>query len=239
VEASPPALASSASLLPAQPAVATCAEPCQGCTVLTHSDAKHVNSRRLTAAETALLDEVFRNYLLSADCLAERAHGELPPLANLRKYISTPNAVVDGAFTAAGRKQTLVIFFLGHCGVLGHHSEHYGSSVLVLMEAGKVVMVTENGPTTAIELLPIDLENDGVTELLAVSADYASGSTFSEAELWSVANGMTSLARFELSRQSCQVGEPEYFESTLLTRWDPQTKRRCLLQRRRELQCPP
>jgi hypothetical protein len=35
-----------------------------------------VNSRSLTAAEKALLDEVFRNYLLSADCLADPEHLE-------------------------------------------------------------------------------------------------------------------------------------------------------------------
>ena len=235
----PQAVASSTLAPPARQAVATCVEPCQGCTVLTESDGKPLNSRRLTAAEQALLDDLFHNYLLSADCLADPEHLELRELRKSRQDVSDVKAVADGSFTAAGRNQTIVIFFMGHCGVLASHSEHYGLSVLVLMEAGKIVMVTEDGPTTAVELLPIDLENDGVTELVAVTGDYASGATFSEAEVWSVANAMTSLAHFDLSYRSCLGDEPEYFESTVFTRWDPETKRRCLLQRRRELRCPP
>jgi hypothetical protein len=237
--APPLSVAPSAPLPPVEPAVATCEEPCQGCTVLTDSSGAAAKSRRLSAAEETLLKGVFHDYLLSADCLADPEHVELRDVGRTAHNVSDVKAIVDGSFTGADRKQTLVIFFMGHCGVWEAHSEHYGTSVVVIMEAGKVVMVTERGPTRATELLPIDLENDGVTELVAVSGDYASGSTFSEAEVWSVATGMTPLAHFEMSRQSCIIGEPEYFESALLTLWDPKTKRRCLLQRRRELQCPP
>ena len=232
----PPSVGSSAPPLPAKQVVTSCKEPCQGCTLLTGSGVH--DSRRLTVPENALLVDLFHNYLLSADCLADPDYVELGDLKRPGRDISDVKAVVDGSFTAAGRKQALVVFFMGHCGVLGRHFEHYGLSVIVIIEAGKIVMVTEDGPTKAVDLFPIDLEDDGVTELIEVTADYASGTTFSYAEVWSVANDMTSLAHFDMARQSCLVDEPEYFESSLLTRWDPEVKRRCLLQRRQEFQCP-
>ena len=97
--------------------------------------------------------------------------------------------------------------------------------------------MTEDGPTTAIEAIRIDLESDGISEVVAVSADYGSGTMFSSAEAWSFAGAPTSLARFELSLRSCLYPDGEYYESTLLSGWDAVSKRRCFLKRRRELSC--
>jgi hypothetical protein len=224
---------------PKQEVVPTCPESCEGCTAIAESDAPSRHPRRLTSAEQASLDDLFRNYLLSADCLADPEHLDGRQLANARRNISGVKALVEGAFTRAGRKQAMMTFFMGHCGLMGRHHENYGASVIVVMEAGKVVLVTDRGPHDALELLAIDVDNDGIDELLATTFDYASGSTFAEASIWSLSAGMTQLAHFDFNRRFCRGDDPEYFESTLLTRRDPETGRLCFLQRRRNLQCPP
>jgi hypothetical protein len=241
VETAPAPVTSSVSPLAVKggSAVATCEEPCPDCTPLTDSEDPVVYSRTLTTSEKALLVDLFHNYLLSADCLADPDHVELSQLGKSVRDISGDKAVVDGSFTEAGRHQTLVLFFMGNCGTLGFHADNYGTSVFVLFDGGKITMVTEYGPTRAIELLPVDLENDGITELVTIDADYASGATFSSADVWSFANGMKELAHFDLSYRSCLGDEPQYYESSLLTGLDPKTKRLCFLQRRREEQCPP
>lgn len=235
----PPPVASGVVAQPVKRAVQTCAEPCQGCTILTESDGPLRSSRSPSKAEKALLKDVFISYLLSADCQADPEHVDVRQLGKSQRDISGVQALVDGSFTRAGRKQTLVSFFMGHCGVLGPSYEQYGLRVIVIMDAGKIVMVTHSGPTTAIDFIAVDIENDGMDELLALSAYAGSARTATVADLWSVADGMTPLADFDLSLRSCLGDEPEYFESQLVTHRDPQTGQLCFLQRRSEQQCPP
>ena len=72
-----------------------------------------------------------------------------------------------------------------------------------------------------------------------VRADYASGTTFSQATVWSYLGGQPhQLASFELSLDGCNMLEGERYESTLLARWDASRRSLCFLQKRRDLACP-
>jgi hypothetical protein len=157
----------------------------------------------------------------------------------VRDDVSSVKMVVDGAFTEPGAKQTVVTFFAGHCGLLGYHSEHYGTTFVLVFEQHKLITAGTNGPTLGIQLDAIDLDGDGISELVELTADYASGTLFSAAEVWSLAGGsFQSLATFSLSTQNCLIPDGEYFESDLLMRWDEQRRALCFGTRRRDLACP-
>jgi hypothetical protein len=50
-------------------------------------------------------------------------------------------------------KQTFISFFSGHCGLLGSHAEHYGTTVGLLFEQERLIASGTDGPTLAVELL--------------------------------------------------------------------------------------
>ena len=239
-----PASASAASpkarpLLTARRGIETCAEPCADCVPFAASHGRGA-SRSATAAESELLAPIFHAYLRSPECLADEQRVDADEIGKSVTDVSETKLVVDGAFTAPRRRQTLVTFFMGHCGVMGVHAEHYGKTVLVLLEAGSAIQVSEDGPTDGSYAMPIDIENDGMNELLVESGDYGSGTLFSSTELWSFAGGSTeSLAHFDMSFSACFLPDADNFESELLARRDPHNKTLCFLQRRREIHCPP
>jgi hypothetical protein len=123
--------------------------------------------------------------------------------------------------------------------LLGAHSEHSGTTFVLVFEQNKLITAGTDGPKLAIQLDAIDLDGDGVSELVELTADYASATLFSAAEVWSLAGGtFQSLGAFSLSTQNCLVPDGEYFESELLTRWDEQRRALCFSTRRRDLPCP-
>jgi hypothetical protein len=200
------------------------------------SDKKlHASSRSLKAGEEAALDAFFRSYLQSEECRADPQHLELTSIGS-GDDVSSVKAILDGAFTGPGAKQSLMAFFVGHCGVLGAHSERYGKTFVMLFQDGHLIGHTEKGPTAMSQA--VDLDHDGVSEVLESRADYGSGTLFVEAAAWSyLAGEPRTLASFELSLQSCNLGG-EHYESTLLTRWDQRRNAICFLARRREIGCP-
>jgi len=107
----------------------------------------------------------------------------------------------------------------------------------MLLEDGRLLGYSTNGPTDMEQA--IDLDHDGVREIVESRADYASGTTFAEAAVWSyLAGERRMLAAFELSLNSCSLPEGEHFESTLLTRWDATRNALCFLVKRRDVGCP-
>jgi hypothetical protein len=222
-----------------QRTIEECDKACAGCKVLLSSGGKlREASRPLRDVEQAAIDSYFYSYLQSDECLADERRLDVSAIGT-RDDVSSVKMVVDGAFTAPGAKQTVVTFFVGHCGLLGYHSEHYGATFALVFEQHKLITAGADGPTLAIQLEAIDLDGDGVSELVELTADYGSGHLFSAAEVWSLLGGnFQSLAAFRLSSQNCLVPEGEYFESDLLTRWDEQRRALCFGTRRRDIPCP-
>jgi hypothetical protein len=173
---------------------------------------------------------------MSAECAADERHLE-PASSGSRDNVSDVKMVVDGSFTKENTPQRLVVFFAGHCGVLGTHSERYGATFDLLFEDGKLISQSDAGPS-GVELQAIDFDSDGFTELVELSADYAGGTTFTEAAVWSYRDGSAkTLGRFELSRDSCHL-DGEHFESSLLARFDTARNVLCFQTKRREVACP-
>lgn len=233
-------------VLPAGPAPPTsrtveeCDAACSGCTVLLASDATQRRpSRPLRDYEKAALDTYFRSHLLSNECTSDPQHLELNAIGSVDDA-STVKEIVDGAFTAPGAKQTFISFFVGRCGLLGSHAEHYGTTVGLLFERERLIASGTDGPTLAVELQAVDLDNDGVSELVELTADYASATTSTGAAVWSYLDGpLRALATFQLSHDSCLLPHGEHYEADLLTRWDEARRTLCFRTRRRVFACPP
>lgn len=201
-----PSVASSTRAVPhGPPTIETCDEVCTGCKVLIDSDRRlRDRSRPLRPAEDALIDSFFLEYLKSPDCQAD--YQRLDPTAiGSNDDASSVTMVVDGAFTRGNAKQTLVVFFAGHCGVLGAHAEGYGTNFSLLLEDERLLASSTRGPG-GVGLQPIDIDHDGFTELVDHTADYASGTTFSSAAVWSFRDGMPKVVTtFELSQRELQL----------------------------------
>lgn len=135
-----PVVASSTPAGPRAPAtIGTCEDACAGCQVLVESDAKLRNwSRRLLPAEHALIDGFFHEYLESPDCQADEQRLDVTAIGS-GDDASSVKMAVDGAFTKANAKQTLVVFFAGHCGVLGAHAQGYGATFGLLLENRQLI----------------------------------------------------------------------------------------------------
>jgi hypothetical protein len=206
--------------------------------VLVASDAELRNwSRRLRPEEDAAVDAFFVEYLQSSDCRADALRLE-PGSVGSADDASSLKMVVDGSYTEAGAKQTLVVFFAGHCGVLGAHAEGYGTTFNLLLQDTQIIASSTAGPR-GVELQPIDLDHDGFTELVNVGADYASGTTFTSADVWSYRSGKPEmLAKLDLALNSCNVPEGEHYESKLLARWDQARNTLCFLAKRNDIGCP-
>ncbi len=193
--------------------------------------------RSLEKAELDALIAFNRDYLFSETCKAERKRQEgeqAPGSGSYEKF------VVDGAFTKPFAKQTLVTFFVGNCGLTASHSENWGKTFALIFEGGRIVDVSTDGPTQGYALLAIDFDHDGLSEVVEYTGDYAAGTTFSGADVWSYRGGRPhSVATFELFSDSCTMPHGEHYESTLHARWDQSSNKLCFLARRRDLTCPP
>lgn len=219
------------------PTIETCDEACGGCTMLVDSDGNlRDTSRSLLRAEDSVIHSFFLEYLKSPECRADYQHLE-PTALGSQDDVSSVKMAVDGSFTKRNASQTLVVFFAGHCGVLGAHAERYGTTFDLLLQDGHLVASSDSGPG-GVELQPIDLDHDGLTELVDLTADYGSGTTFSQAAVWTYRDGSPkTLATFDLSLNSCNL-QGEHYESTLLARWDQARNALCFLTKRRDIGCP-
>jgi hypothetical protein len=219
------------------PIIEACDKACDGCTTLVGSEGKlRDTSRALLPPEDSAIDAFFLEYLKSPECRADYQHLE-PTAVGSQDDVSAVKMAVDGSFTKPNASQTLVLFFAGHCGVLGTHAERYGTTFDLLLQDGHLVATGDRGPQ-GVELQPIDLDHDGMTELVDLTADYGSGTTFSQAAVWSYRDGSPkTLATFELSLNSCNL-QGEHYESTLLARWDQRRNALCFLTKRRDIGCP-
>lgn len=233
--AAPPSATPTAASSP--PSIETCAEPCTGCTTLVDPVKGNLkgHDRSLGKEELDELIAFNRDYLSSEACKAERerlgADG-MPGDGSSEKF------VVDGAFTEPLAKQTLVSFFVGSCGMRASHSENWGTTFALIIEGGKIISVSTEGPTLGYELLAIDFNRDGLSEVVEYTGDYAAGANFSAARIWSYRGGHAHTWKtFDLSNQNCIVPDGENYESALLVRWEPSRNVLCFLTRRRNLPC--
>lgn len=149
-----------------------CAARCPQCKVL-FDGARSLRAladskpRPLSENERASFNTAYRQYLESPDCLAYDGAPDMDPRAiGSAQDPARVNAVVDAAFSAPGRAQTLVVAWVGKCGSRLQHALPHdpGESLAVLLEPGGLISSTVvRGWDHA---LARDLDTDGMAEVV-------------------------------------------------------------------------
>jgi hypothetical protein len=189
----------------------------------------------------ALANRAYARYLTSERCMADPSVETLDPAAiGSRQDDSSLYGLVDGSFTAAGRKQQLALLFVGHCGHLGAHFEHYGNRILAVLEGDRVVGVSvDEGGLQSIDA--VDVDGDGRDEVVAVGGFSNTGCAEEWTVVLSFASGFAkTMASFTTYEGCCASFAPESFtEGTL--RYRPATSGRpaCIDERTRTRKCAP
>lgn len=224
---------------PGPPQVA-CGEPCAGCRPLYDSSRppRH-DGASLTERESARVLEVYKQYINSDHCLADERH--LDPLAvGSAQDNGRVSDVLAGAFTEPGRKQKLVLFFTGHCGEMGFHSENWGERLLILLENETVLRASVDLSTSS--LFAVDIDNDGRNEFITWGGRSGGGGQSAWLAVQSYAGGtQTVLADFpQVDASTCSLGTPdeEQVNTKVFYRWNAATRAVCFQARQRTAACP-
>ncbi|HET7538262.1 MAG TPA: hypothetical protein VFK05_00270 [Polyangiaceae bacterium] len=223
------------------PETRECADSCPGCQLLfdgarSQRTMQNLKPRPLSEAERALFAIAYRQYLESPICLDyDRA-----PALDYRAIFSAQDparvrAVLDAAFSAPGRKQTLIVATVDDCGI---GPGVWGRSLSVLLERGELVSI--NVLFGWDRAWARDLNGDGVAELIGlkrrlVNSDFGDITTLQVASYtgWAA----RSLAEIEAEADGCAYRQPH-------TSWQIWAARGstdgalCLRSRESELSCP-
>jgi len=186
----------------------SCATPCPHCKVLFDGTADtraflEQKPRSLSETERELLLTAYTQYLNAHGC----AHQDGNPLMDPRAIGTAQDpgqvdAVLDGAFTQPGRKQTLIAFFAGHCGSDGSDNPGPVEHLAILIEGKKLLRtrVVDNWE----RLRAVDLDSDHVSEVVTWSSNtrFVGGGSWLEVVSYA-GSSERSLGRFASNDNSC------------------------------------
>ena len=199
---------------PLVPEAEQCPDSCPDCKLLfdgarsLHA-ARQTKPRRLSVREQALFGIAYRQYLESSICLSY----DQAPKMDFRAIGSAQDparvhSVLDAAFTAPGRAQTLIVATVDDCGVRAEPFV-WGRSLAILLERGELV---------SISLLygwdrawARDLNGDGISELVGLMRSRVVTSDFGDLtalQVASYAGGQERpLASVDVDIDRCAFGE--------------------------------
>ena len=146
---------------------------CRGCKVLFDGTVDtraflEQKPRSLSGAERELLRTAYTQYLMAPGCADDDGNPLMDPRAiGTAQDPGRVDAVLDGAFTHPGRKQTLIAFVAGHCGSDGSDSPRPVEHLATLIE-GNQLLRTLVGKDWE-RLRAVDLDSDHVSEIVAWS----------------------------------------------------------------------
>src|SRR4029078_7622424 len=143
------------------------------------------------ATERSVLSKVFRRYLTDANRCNPQfdARNASDPLAAARKageIVPAISAMATGSFTAAGQKQTLYVISVSECNA--SHADNFGTKRVAIFSGQQLVADLDVDFRSTIEK-KLDLNLDGLDELLMTSGDMAQGTLIEMASLLSFENG--------------------------------------------------
>lgn len=141
--------------------------------------------------QRALLSKVFRKYLSDeSECNPQFDAGESADrLAAARKAGQIVPSFVDmasGSFTAAGQVQTIYVISVGECNA--SHAENYGTNRVAIFSGQQLIADLDADFRSSI-VRKVDLNNDGVDELLMTGGDMNQGIAVETAALLDFRNG--------------------------------------------------
>src|SRR5215207_11642038 len=162
--------------------------------------------------ERMVLSTVFRRYLTDANrCKSEFPGGADPdPLAAARKSGQIVPSVIDsvtGSFTAPKQWQTLYVISVSECNA--SHADNFGTTRVVIF-SGRQLVADVDADFAKTIVRKMDLNSDGVDELLMTTGDVAQGTLIEMATLVSFQNGRRNLIEDfgAVVNDSCASGFP-------------------------------
>ena|SRR5215204_2058628 len=143
------------------------------------------------ATQRYVLSKVFRRYLTDQNrCNGQFDAGNASdPLAAARKGGQIAPMISDvatGSFTAAGQMQTAYVIFVGECNA--SHADNFGTKRVAIFAGQQLVADFDADFKNTIER-QIDLNGDGIDELLMSGGDMGQGTLVETAALVSFQNG--------------------------------------------------
>ena len=163
----------------------------------------------LTPAEQRrILSAVFSSYLKSADDCKSVGEASGDYLAAARKagqIVPDVVSMATGSFTASGERQTAYIISVSECNA--SHADNFGTKRLAVFSGDKLVADVDTDFQRSI-LRTLDLNNDGVNELLLVGGDMSQGIAVDVASLVDLQAGQLRTVRdFKMIREdACESG---------------------------------
>ena len=150
------------------------------------------NTIRIAAAtQRNVLSKVFRRYLTDQDkCRSDFAGSDSTDyLAAARKAGQIVPSIIDmttGSFTATGQTQTAYVISVSECNA--SHADNFGTKRIAIFSGQQLVADLDADFMGSI-VRKIDLDGNGIDELLMVSDDMAQGTVTEMATLASFENG--------------------------------------------------
>jgi hypothetical protein len=155
------------------------------------TESASISPKITTAVQKSVLSKVFRKYLSDdSRCNPNFAgNGTDDFLKAARDAGQLAPTIVDsttGSFTAAGQTQTLYVISVNECGA--SHADNYGTKRVAIMAGPQLVTDVDSDFKSSI-VRKIDLDGDGIDELLMTSGDMSQGTLTEMAALLSFQNG--------------------------------------------------
>jgi hypothetical protein len=221
---------------PHSPAPA-CQAPCQNCRLLyDEQQAQPSEGRKLSESELALVRRAYAEYLGGPEC---RSMGLAPTRVGSQEDIGQVFDVLDGTFTERGRRETLVLFFAGACGLASEGSQARKTRLFVLLRGDELVASFTNDDGFASFDRLLDVDGDSVHEVVVVGGWAGKGGLASWISLRSFAGARDrDLATFDTLESGCGWSALSYWSASVEYGLEGAGRSLCFVERKATLRCP-
>ena len=169
-------------------------------------------SKITPATQKFVLSKVFRRYLTDEHKCNPNFAGNgmddyLKAARNAGQIVPVIVDSVNGSFTASGQAQTLYVISVSECNA--SHADNFGTKRVAIFSGQQLVADLDVDFRSTIEK-KLDLNLDGIDELLMSSGDMAQGTLIEMASLLSFENGRVKVVEDfgTVTEDSCASGFP-------------------------------
>ncbi len=212
-----------------------CRAPCENCRLLyDEQQAKPSEGRKLSETELALVRRGYADYLAGPEC---RSLGLAPARVGSPEDIGQVFDVLDGTFTEKGRRETLVLFFAGTCGLATPDAPK--KRIFMLLRDGELIESFANDEGFASFDRLLDVDGDSVHEVVVVGGWAGKGGLASWISLRSFAGRRDrDLGFFNTLESGCGWSAEDYWSTSVDYGLEGADRSLCFVERKATLRCP-
>lgn len=147
--------------------------------------------------------------------------------------------VLDGTFTERGRRETLVLFFAGACGLTSEASDRRRTRIFVLLRDDELIGSFPNDDGFASFDRLLDVDGDSIHEVVVVGGWAGKGGLSSWISLRSFTGAQDrDLAFFNTLESGCGWSAADYWSTSVEYGLEGATRSLCFVERKATLRCP-